>query len=111
MDRFIAKHLYEILESINAFESYIEPIATFNDYKNSRQTRRSVEREFEIIAEALSRILTIEPQFKITSSELIRGMRNRIIHAYDSIDDAIVYNAVRRHLPELKIEIVTLLAT
>jgi len=31
----------------------------------------------------------------------IIGMRNRIIHGYDSVDDAIVWDAVKNHIPAL----------
>ncbi len=67
--------------------------------------RRAVERELEIIGEAMSRILKIEPEISITNAKQIIAMRNRVIHGYDKIDDGIVWGTISRHLPLLKEEI------
>jgi uncharacterized protein with HEPN domain len=67
--------------------------------------RRAVEREFEIIGEALYRIEKIDPDIEISGKRLIIGMRNRVIHGYDRIDDEIVWGTIARHLPILKAEI------
>ena len=37
------------------------------------------------------------------SARAIVGMRNRLIHSYDNVDDKIVWEVVRKHLPELKV--------
>ena len=71
--------------------------------------RRAVEREFEIIGEAMNRIEKIEPEIEISSKKQIINMRNRVIHGYDKIDDEIVWGIIIRHLPTLRIEISKLL--
>jgi uncharacterized protein with HEPN domain len=71
--------------------------------------RRAVEREFEIIGEALNWIDKIDPCLEITGKKQIIGMRNRVIHGYDKIDDEIVWGTIVRHLPILKAEVVKLL--
>ncbi len=71
--------------------------------------RRAVEREYEIIGEALTRIIKIAPEIRISSKRQIIGMRNRVIHGYDKIDDEIVWGITIKHLPVLKIEINSLL--
>jgi len=71
--------------------------------------RRAVEREFEIIGEAMNRLLKLDENIKISAKELIIGMRNRVIHGYDKIDDVIIWGAVVRHLPLLKKEVTALL--
>jgi len=35
----------------------------------------------------------------------IIGLRNRIIHAYDSIDDTVIWAIIIKHLPSLKKEV------
>jgi uncharacterized protein with HEPN domain len=67
--------------------------------------RRAIEREFEIIGEALNRIDKIDQTLDIKSKKQIIGMRNRVIHGYDKIDNEIVWGVIVRHLPLLKSEI------
>ena len=71
--------------------------------------RRAIEREFEIIGEAMSRIDKVDPKIKISSKHQIIGIRNRVIHGYDKIDDGIIWGTIVRHLPTLKNEINKLL--
>ena len=50
------------------------------------------------------------PDIPISEKHLIIGMRNRVIHGYDKIDDGIVWGAIIKHLPVLKKEIEQLLS-
>jgi uncharacterized protein with HEPN domain len=67
--------------------------------------RRAIEREFEIIGEAMNRIDKLYPNIMIASKKQIISMRNRVIHGYDKIDDEIIWGTIVRHLPKLKIDI------
>ena len=71
--------------------------------------RRAVEREFEIIGEAMNRIEKIDSTINISSKNQIISMRNRVIHGYDKIDNEIIWGTIVRHLPKLKQEIEDLL--
>ena len=71
--------------------------------------RRAVEREFEIIGEAMSRIEKLDSTIEISSKRQIISMRNRVIHGYDKIDNEIVWGTIVRHLHGLKFEIDNLL--
>ena len=71
--------------------------------------KRAVEREFEIIGEALSKINKIDSEIHISSKSQIIGMRNRVIHNYDKIDDEIIWGTIVRHLPGLKKEVLKLM--
>jgi uncharacterized protein with HEPN domain len=66
-----------------------------------------VEREFEIIGEALNRLSQVEPELAARVTELPRivGFRNRIIHGYDTVDDATVWGVIKAHLPRLLVEV------
>lgn len=79
----------------------------FKIYFESPITQRAVERDFEIIGEALNRIKRINEEFlaKVSEHHRIIGFRNILIHGYDSIDEIIVWNAVENHLPILIKEI------
>jgi uncharacterized protein with HEPN domain len=84
---------------------------TFEEYIADRWFRRAVEREFEIIGEALNRLDRLAPAVaaRITSLRHIVDFRNRIIHGYDSVDDVIVWRTIQHHLPALKAEVERLL--
>jgi uncharacterized protein with HEPN domain len=105
----IKKFLYDIKESIESIESYIGEKRDFNIYISNKMLRRAVEREFEIIGEAMNRIEKIDSTINISSKKQIINMRNRVIHGYDKIDNEIVWGTIIRHLPKLKEEIEQLL--
>lgn len=109
MEIEIKKFLFDIFESITSIESYLGKKRDFNIYLNDKMLRRAIEREFEIIGEALNRIDKLEPSIKISSKKQIISVRNRVIHGYDKIDNEIIWGIIVRHLPALKIEIESLL--
>lgn len=102
MDERIQQCLADILEAINAIDSYLQGRRDFTVYLQHRMVRRSVERKMEIIGEAMNRILKIEPNIKISSATKIVDQRNLIIHAYDSINNEMMWSVVIKHLPILK---------
>ncbi|MEI6507641.1 MAG: HepT-like ribonuclease domain-containing protein [Bacteroidota bacterium] len=95
--------------SIESIENYLEGERDFKIYKANKMLRRAVEREFEIIGEALNNIEKIDSTIEISSKKQIISMRNRVIHGYDKIDDEIVWGTIVKHLPVLKTEISKLL--
>jgi len=109
MNNKIQKFLYDIRVSIDSIENYLGDKRDFNEYKSNKMLRRAVEREFEIIGEALNYIDKIDSNLEISSKRQIIGMRNRVIHGYDKIDDEIVWGTIVRHLPILKAEVARLL--
>lgn len=109
MDFEIKKYLFDIQESIESIEKYLGNKRDFNAYMANKMLRRAVEREFEIIGEAMNRIEKLNPEIEISSKRQIISMRNRVIHGYDKIDNEIIWGTIVRHLPNLKIEIYNLL--
>ncbi len=98
--------LYDILNSINEIESYFDgPRRDFNEYSSSLKTKRAVERNLEIIGEAMNRILNSDSTMTFTSSRKIADTRNRIIHGYDTVSDEVIWGIIVRHLPTLKSEV------
>jgi uncharacterized protein with HEPN domain len=104
----VRKYLFDILESAESIEKYIENIDFFQ-YQKNKMVRRAVEREFEIIGEATNSLLKLDDKVKLSSAERMIGMRNRVIHGYDKIDDGIVWGTIKNHLPVLKKEVKELL--
>ena len=109
MNENIKKYLYDILVSVESIETYLGSNKNFFEYQQNKMIRRAVEREFEIIGEAMNRILKLEPNIDITSAGQIIAMRNRVIHGYDKIDDGVVWGTISRHLPVLQEEVNKLL--
>jgi uncharacterized protein with HEPN domain len=106
MDNYIKTCLGDVLQSIHEIESYFEgQPKVFAEYKNDGRTRRAVERNIEIIGEAVNRILKFDPEFKIENARNIIGTCNRIIHSYDAISDELIWSIIINHLPLLKIEV------
>lgn len=110
MDNEIKAWLYDILNAIMEIESFFnDRPKNFINYQNDIRTKRAVERNIEIIGEALNRILKSDETIEIKNSRKIVDARNRIIHGYDSVSDDVVWGIVVRHLPILQIEIQNLL--
>lgn len=74
-------------------------------YQTNITIRRAVERELEIIGEAMSRILKTDNTVSTTNARRIVDLRNRVIHAYDAVDDVLVWSVIIKNLPALKTEI------
>ena len=110
MDENINKHLHDILDAINEIESFFgNKPKYFNEFCNDLCLRRAVERDIEIIGEAMNRILKENRNIAITNSRKIVDARNYIIHGYDSLSADILWSIVINHLPKLKEEAQTLL--
>lgn len=99
------KYLSDILMAIDLIEDFLADTTDFNSYQKDLKTKSAIERQLAIIGEALNKLKQIEPNLIIQNHREIISFRNRLVHAYDSIDDAIVWVIVRRHLEELKVEI------
>lgn len=106
MESRINTSLYDIISSIEEIESYFEEKPkVFSEYKNDIKTKRAVERNIEIIGEAVNRILKADPKYQIENARNIIGTRNRIIHNYDNITDEMIWSIIINNLPKLKTEI------
>lgn len=99
------KYLSDILMAIDLIENFIADTTDFNLYQKDLKTQSAVERQLVIIGEALNKLKQTESDLLIQNDKQIIGFRNRLVHAYDSIDNAIVWVIVKRHLFGLKKEI------
>ncbi len=84
---------------------------TLANYEASDLLCSAVERKFEIIGEALTRLRRTAPEVaaQIGPLDEIVGFRNRLAHGYDTIDDAVVWDIVQQHLMQLLREVGALL--
>ncbi|MDB5121635.1 MAG: hypothetical protein JWN56_2853 [Sphingobacteriales bacterium] len=102
------KYLSDILLALTLIEQFIEDTANFTSYEQDQKTQSAVERQLAIIGEALNKFRKVEPEIIIENDKQIISFRNRLVHAYDSIDNSIIWVILKRHLPNLKKEVETL---
>lgn len=106
----VLKYLYDIREACELISEFTSGKA-FDDYAGDTMLRSAVERQFEIIGEALNQALKLDPSLEdtITETAKIVAFRNRLIHAYASISDRVVWGVIETSLPKLHREVVELL--
>ena len=109
MDKHIDTYLFDILNSINEIDEYLADNRTYDNYINNKILQRAIERNLEIIGEAMNRILKIDKNITIQNAKEIIDTRNKISHGYDQINHAIIWGIVIKHLPILKSEVENLL--
>lgn len=110
MDRKQKKYLTDILNSILEIESFmVGRPRQYQTFCDDTLFRRGVERNIEIMGEAMNRVLKIDPGIPITSARKIVDTRNFVIHAYDSLRPDILWSIVINSMPLLKCEVETLL--
>jgi uncharacterized protein with HEPN domain len=97
--------LEDIEKAIAEINDFLPEPRNFHEFEKDIKTKRAVERNIEIIGEAMSRILKINPEIEISDSRKIVDTRNRIIHGYDSVSDDVIWLIVVRYLPALDKEI------
>lgn len=110
MDTEIKSWLFDILNAIVEIDSFfIDQEKEFPVYRNDLKTKRAVERNIEIIGEALSRIMQKDESITILNARKIVDTRNRIIHGYDSVSDEVVWGILVNHIPILQLNVQNLL--
>lgn len=102
--------LYDIINAINEIDSFFDnKQKTFSEFKDDIKTKRAIERNLEIIGEAVSRIKRQDADFSLANERKIIDTRNRIAHGYDTVSDDVIWSIVINHLPLLKTEVQNLL--
>ena len=105
--------IYTWLEDINIaiiqIYDFLPEDIKYSDFEGDIKTQKAIERNIEIIGEALNRILKETPDIAISDSRKIVDTRNRIIHGYDSITPDILWLIIKRSLPTLQNEVSELL--
>ena len=109
MDIEIKTWLFDIQNAIKEIETFLEDIPGFSTYQKDIKTKRAVERNIEIIGEAMHRINKKDPILEFQNSRKNIDTRNRIIHGYDTVSDEIIWGIISNHLPFLRQEIDALL--
>ena len=103
--------LHDMLRAADAIIEFTEG-RSFEQYCEDLMLRSAVERQFEILGEAMSRALRVEPKIEheLVGARTLVDFRNVIAHGYDRLSDRTVWDVVIMHLPALRERVATLLA-
>lgn len=103
------KYLSDIAKAISLVEAFVADTRGFAAYQRDLKTKSAVERQLGILGEAVNHYRREAPTQPLSHTKPIVDFRNRLIHAYDSLDDSIVWAILQNHLPVLKAEVGALL--
>jgi len=109
MDNKVNAWLEDIVRSIDEIFDFLPEKRDFFEFQKDLKTKKAVERNIEIIGEAVNRITNYKnANIEIQNARQITGTRNRIAHEYDNISDEVIWTIIVRELPKLKREILKL---
>jgi uncharacterized protein with HEPN domain len=106
------KYLFDMQQAAELIARFTER-RTFEDYAADPMLRSAVERQFEILGEALGKLkkLDLELAGRISDHRRIIAFRNVLIHGYDVVLDEVVWGVVETQIPVLRGTLAELLAT
>lgn len=84
------KYLSDIHKAIGLIEDFVSDTPHFEDYSKDLKTQSAVERQLGIIGEAVKKFDALLPDKPLSQTRKIAGFRNRLIHAYDSMDKSMM---------------------
>ena len=95
------ERIQDILEAIAEIQAFTQSM-DFDGFRQDQKTVRAVEMNFIIIGEAATSLPDeVEELAPDVPWHLIRGMRNRIVHAYFAVDEQIMWHTITTDLPPL----------
>ena len=105
------KYLFDIQKATNLLAQFTAG-RELADYLRDAMLRAAVERQFEIIGEALTQLAKLDGELaaRITEHRRIISFRNILIHGYADVDDRLVWDVIATKLPGLKQEVQALLS-
>ena len=111
MRRETSAWLWDAREAIDAIGSFVDGVDE-SEFTHSLLIRSAVERQLEVLGEALNRVRSADPETAALIADIHRiiAMRNVIAHQYGEIDYAIVWPAVNDRVPQLRSTIAALLS-
>lgn len=110
MNERLLKSLYDISAAIDEINSFFDGRERrFSEYRDNLLLKRGIERNLEIIGEAMNRILKEDAGIAVRDAHRIVGLRNQIIHGYDSVSDENIWAVVMNHLPKLQDDVTALI--
>ena len=104
--REVRKYLFDINQACELLVQFVNN-RSLSDYNSDPLLRSAVERQFEIIGEALNKALKYDPSLvnRISDTRRIIAFRNQLIHGYESIANDTVWGIIETNLPVLHKEV------
>ena len=105
-------YLWDAIEAAKAIVAFTGG-RSLGDYQANLMLRSAVERQFEIVGEALNQFAKADSALAAQIPDLPRivAFRNMLIHGYAVLDDEIVWRVVHESLPGLLATLERLLAS
>lgn len=99
----------DVLVACEEVESFFGGMKIFANFQTDILRQRAVERNVEIMGEAINQLLKHDPTIVLDNARAIIGTRNRVIHAYDTVTPEFLWSLVINHIPRLHQDVVELL--
>jgi uncharacterized protein with HEPN domain len=105
------KYLFDIQRAARLLTDFTAD-KRFDDYQTDAMLRAAVERQFEIIGEALAQLSKVDAQLvsRVSEHRRIIAFRNILIHGYADVDDRLVWDILTAKLPTLRNDVDSLLS-
>lgn len=106
----LKSYLWDMLQAVQVLQVYTEG-RSLSEFLDNQMLRDAVEREFQILGQALVRLKRIDSETadRISNQEEIIGFRNVLVHEYNRIDPEQVWRTIQNDLPGLRVELETML--
>lgn len=110
MPRSLRAYLWDVEHAAGEILNFTDG-KQLNEYESDSMLRAAVERNFEIIGEALSQAQRYFPEMtgRVSNDQQIIAFRNRLVHGYATVRHGLVWDIVQTKLPQLRVEIAQLL--
>jgi uncharacterized protein with HEPN domain len=102
----VRKYVYDIEHASGRLRDFVRG-KTVDDYLSDAMLRAAVERQFEIIGEAVGKMAALDSVSagRIRNYRKLIAFRNVLIHGYAEVDDRLVWDMIEGHLPLLLADI------
>jgi uncharacterized protein with HEPN domain len=95
------ERVQDILDAIEEIQTFTKGL-DYESFKSDFKTIRAVELDFIIIGEAVNQIPEeIQDAHPQVPWHFMRGMRNRLVHVYFSVDPRLLWDTVQNDLPNI----------
>ena len=109
MDEYSRKYLMDVQAACEEVESFFTGKMVFAEFQTDILRQRAVERNVEIMGEAINQLVKHDPTIVLENARAIIGTRNRIIHAYDNVTPEFLWSLIINHIPKLHRDVEALL--